>query len=214
MIVSVFLFFRFCPESGLCTHLATCPQSAFISRIKQLQRDPREFQAIYVMMASCILSIRPSLLQLLFCSQKALEADVVGVAVDWRLVGGGLDLLRFVRWERVGSTGQDVHLQLHHDLERALQLQFAVGRERRKLADSAGSAFWSSWITGKRLSVLFRSDAWQLVVGNSGINGEAAGGRRETSRPLLHQWNVIERWREMNFVRDGLSSCFILYFLG
>lgn len=97
--MSVFHFFSFAPVQNLvfAPHLATCPQSASMSGSKQLQRDPQEFQAIYVVMISCILSISPSPLPLHFCFQKALEADVVGVAVDQWLVRRGLDLLRFLR---------------------------------------------------------------------------------------------------------------------
>lgn len=54
------------------------------------------------------------------------------VAVDWGFVGAGLDLLRFLRGEWIGSAVPDVYLQLQQDLERALELHFAVETIKKK----------------------------------------------------------------------------------
>lgn len=58
--------------------------------------------------------------------QQPLETDVVRVAIDRGFVGAGLDLLRFLRAERIGSTVSDVHLQLQQDLQRVLELHLTV----------------------------------------------------------------------------------------
>lgn len=58
-----------------------------------------------------------------------MEHDVVGAAVDRRLVGAGIDLLGFEGGKGVGSTACDVGLQLHQDLQGGLQFLLTV-RER------------------------------------------------------------------------------------
>ena len=54
------------------------------------------------------------------------------VAVDWGFVGAGLDLLWFLRGEWIGSAVPDVYLQLQQDLERALELHFAVETKNKQ----------------------------------------------------------------------------------
>ena len=62
-------------------------------------------------------------------AQQALVAEEAGVAVDQGLVGTGLDHLRLVRAEGVGSAGQDVDLHVLEDLERCLELRLTGGTD-------------------------------------------------------------------------------------
>lgn len=71
-----------------------------------------------------------SLLQLAGASEKC---DIVGTAVNWLLVGVGIDLFRFEGRERVGSIGNDVCIQVHQNLQGGCQLLMAKG-DRRKIA--------------------------------------------------------------------------------
>lgn len=83
---------------------------------------------------SLYLPSRVSLWALIVCTlalegpswQQSLEAGVMRVAVDWRFVGTGLDLLWFLRGERTGSAAPDVHLQLQQNLQRLLELHLAA----------------------------------------------------------------------------------------
>lgn len=61
------------------------------------------------------------------------KRDIVGAAVNWLLVGVGIDLFRFEGRERVGSIGNDVYIQVHQNLQRGCQLLMAKG-DRRKIA--------------------------------------------------------------------------------
>lgn len=89
-------------------------------------------------------SVNSSWLLEVLLRQKPLETDVVGVAVDWGLVGTGLDLFWFLGGERVGSTGSDVDLQLQQDLEGILKLHFTVeaGTERNNPKTYVSLAFF------------------------------------------------------------------------
>lgn len=84
------------------------------------------------------LTVWPGLLQVL-SRQQTLEADEVGVAVDRGRVGTGLDLLRFLRGERVGPAVPDVHLQLQQDLQRVLELHLAARAHIKRKSINRGS---------------------------------------------------------------------------
>lgn len=71
------------------------------------------------------------LIQLAGTSKKH---DIVGTAVNWLLVGVGVDLFRFKGRKRVSSIGCDVCIQVHQNLQRGCQLLMAMEDKEKKIA--------------------------------------------------------------------------------
>lgn len=91
--------------------------------ISAFSRHPVRIWLSYLYPAIYFLFQLP-LIQLAGASKKH---DIVGTAVYWLLVGVGVDLFRFEGRKRISSTGCDVCIQVHQDLQRGCQLLLAMG---------------------------------------------------------------------------------------
>lgn len=92
------------------------------------------------------------LIQLAGTSKKH---DIVGTAVNWLLVGVGVDLFRFKGRKRVSSIGCDVCIQVHQNLQRGCQLScyFVIMRSLQWLLFT-GFDFLSLWYLPDSLTPL------------------------------------------------------------